>query len=174
MLPSPYGPEDPRALGFGIGRQIIGLYLIESLLKYALDVAQTSYDRGRSFKGLFSALPEQDRRDVEGKYHQLLADGVAEIWDFGGSVASFFDYLGDDPMNDSRYFWERGHPEGMSIVFLANSLRLLIYSLFIALHGYPEGQPLKKRYDTKFLSFEDSLKDQEEPMNPTRSAPTDA
>ena len=105
--PFPYGPEDPRALGFGIGRQIIGLYLIESLLKYALDVAQTSYDRGRSFKGLFSALPEQDRRDVEGKYHQLLADGVAEIWDFGGSVASFFDYLGDDPMNDSRYFWER-------------------------------------------------------------------
>ena len=47
--PFPHGPEDPRELGFEVGRQIIGLYLIELLLKYALDVAQTPYDNGRSF-----------------------------------------------------------------------------------------------------------------------------
>ena len=162
--PFPHGPEDPREIGFEVGRQINGLYLIELLLKYALDVAQTPYDNGRSFKDLFSALPEQGRRDVEGKYHQLLADGVAEIWDFAASVASFFDYLGDDPMNDSRYFGERGPRDGMSIVFQANSLGLLIYALFIALHSFTERKPLEKRYDTKFLSFEDLLKDQEEPL----------
>ena len=89
-------------------------------------------------------MPGDSRQDVEEKYSQLLLDGVAETWDFAASVRSFFDYLGDDPMTDSRYFWERGHPEGMSILFQANSLRPLIYALFIALHSYPEGQPLQK------------------------------
>ena len=29
--PVPHGPKDRRRIGFGIGRQIIGLYLIEML-----------------------------------------------------------------------------------------------------------------------------------------------
>ena len=164
----PHGNRDPRELGFGVGRQIIGLYLIELLLKYALDDAKQPYDRIRNFQDLFRALPKQSRCDVEEKYRQLLRDGVSETWDFAGSVESFFEYLGDDPFNDSRYFWERGHPDGMSIVFLANGLRLLIYALFIPLHGYPEGEPLKKRYDTKFISFEDSLENQEDSSEPNK------
>ena len=41
-------------------------------------------------------------------------------------------------------------------------LRQLINALFMALHHYPEGSPLEKRYNTKFISFEESLKERAE------------
>ena len=166
--PFPYGEEDPRDLGFRIGRQIIGLYLIELLLKYALDDAEQPYDRTRNFQDLFGALPEQSRCDVEEKYRQLLREGVSEMWDFASSVESFFEYLGDDPFNDSRYFWERRHRDGMSILFLANSLHLLIYALIIPLYGYPEGEPQKEQFDTKFNSFKDSFENLDDPLESNR------
>ena len=31
-MPFPHEPEDPREIGFGIGRQIVGLYLSEMIL----------------------------------------------------------------------------------------------------------------------------------------------
>ena len=36
--PFPHDHDDPREASFTIGRQIVGLYLTEMLLKYALDV----------------------------------------------------------------------------------------------------------------------------------------
>ena len=159
----PYGPDDPRRIGFGVGRQVIGLYLMEMLLKYALDNVHRPYDRSHNLHDLFSELPESDRRAVESKYSQLLSDMVSETWDFERSVKSFLQYLGEDPMTDSRYFWERDRPHDASILFFNTGLSIPIYALFIALHNYPEGQPLKKRYNTRFISFEDSLKNQEDP-----------
>ena len=161
--PSPHEPEDFRNIGFSVGRQIVGLYLVEMLLKHALDDLNKPYDYNHNLGDLFGALPESSRLAVESKYSQLLSDGVSEVWDFASSVASFLEYLGDDPMTDSRYFWERERPHDMSIVFFRSLLRQLVYALFIALHNYPEGSPLEKRYDTKLISFEDSLKDREDP-----------
>ena len=103
---------------------------------------------------------------METKHEELLSAEISEAFDFTGSVDSFLEYLGDNPANDSRYFWERSRPSGTSIVFFANSLRTLIYALFIVLHGYPEGRPLEKHYDTKFIPFEDSLENKEEPSDP--------
>ena len=161
-VPSPHEPEDFRNTGFGVGSQIVGLYLVEMLLKHALDDLNKPYDHSHNLLDLFGELPEPSRWAVESKYSQLLSDGVSEAWDFASSVASFLEYLGDDPITDSRYFWERERPHDISIVFFRGLLRQLVYAMFIALHDYPEGSPLEKRYDTNFISFEDSLKDREE------------
>ena len=161
--PFPHEPEDPRhKIGFGVGRQIVGLYLIEMLLKHALDDVNKPYDRSHNLRDLFDKLPLPNRQAVEKKYSEILSGSISQIWDFASSVASFLDYLGDDPMNDSRYFWERPRPHDISIVFFQASLRPLIYALFVALHNYPEEGDYQKQYKTKFISFEDSLKDREE------------
>ena len=161
--PFPHGQDDPRHLGFAIGKQIIGLYLVEMLLQYKLEKLSIQYEQDHNLKALFGLLPESCCSEVESKYSQLLAHGVTQAWDFERTVGTFLEFLGDDPMNDSRYFWEREHGLDRSIIFLPNRLRDLIYALFIPLHDYPEGSPLVHRYDTKFQSFEDSLKDGEEP-----------
>ena len=158
--PFPHGQDDPRRVGFAIGAQIIGLYLAEMLLQYKLDDLAIEYEHDHNLQALFSALPESCRHDVGSKYEQLLAHGVEQAWDFERTVGSFLTFLGDDPITDSRYFWEREHGPNRSIVFLTPRLRDLIYALFIALHQYPEGAPLEKRYETKFSSFEDSLDDE--------------
>lgn len=158
--PFPQEPGDSREIGFGIGRQIVGLYLVEMLLKYALDDLEIKYERSHNLLGLFAGLPERRQSAVETKYKDFLFDGVAETWDFASSVASFLKYLGDDPMSDSRYFWERQHSPNKSIIFFGSLLRLLIYACFIVLHDYPEGSSLEKRYETRFISLED-LEEQE-------------
>ena len=159
--PFPHEPRDPRRIGFGVGRQLVGLYLIEMLLKHALDNSRKPYGRRRNLRGLFRRLSEHERIAVEVKYQQLLADGAAEAWDFARSVESFLTYLGDNAVTDSRYFWERQRPR--PILFMRWHLHYLIYAMFIALHQYPEGPPLQKRYETKFIDFEGSLKNQQDP-----------
>ena len=159
--PFPHNNDDPRKLGYDIGRQFIALYLAEMLLKHALADLNVSYDHIHSLRELFRALPQSSRGSVESKYSEILSGSVAETWDFARSAASFLDYLGDDPMTDSRYFWERDRPHGISIVFFGTALRPLIYALFVALHGYPEKGQYEKQFDTNFISFEESLNERE-------------
>lgn len=159
----PHDREDPRHIGFGIGTQVVGLYLLEMLFQYALDSVGKTYNRNHNLLSLFSDLPDAHRYAVEQKYAQLLSDGVSEAWDFQRSANSFLEYLGEDPLSDSRYFWERNHGPGMSIVFFGGGLRQLIYASFIALHDYPEGSPLQNRHKTRFLSFADSLANKSDP-----------
>ena len=167
----PRESKDRGRIGYTVGQQIIGLYLIEMLLKYALDRAGKPYDSFHNLSALFRELPETRRTEVESKYRELLVDGVASTWDFARSVESFFTYLGNDPLTDSRYFWDRGRSYGGSILFTVNNLRLLIYALFIALHSYPEGSPLERRYDTKLISFEASLEGKKRRGRPKRVEP---
>ena len=129
------GTKDRGRIGYIVGQQIVGLYLSEMLLKCALDRAGKPYERNHNLSDLFSKLPESSRIAVESKYSQLLVDGVAQTWDFASSVESFFNFLGDDPLTDSRYFWERGRPYGGSILFTVNNLLQLVYALYIALHA---------------------------------------
>ena len=158
-VPFPHGQGDPRKVGFDIGAQIIGLYLVEMLLQYKLDDLAIEYEHDHNLQALFNSLPESCRHDVESKYDQLLAHSVEQAWDFQRTVDSFLAFLGDDPITDCRYFWEREHGRNRSNVFLMPSLRELIYALLIVLHQCPEGAPLENRYETKFLSSEDSLED---------------
>ena len=156
--PFPHESGDPRALGFGVGRQIIGLYLAEMLLKYAADNLNRPQIRTHSLSSLFRQLPRPRRRSVERKYSELLSSRVPQTFDFAKSVESLLNYLGEDPMAASRYFWERRHTTSdASIMFMPDVIYSLVHALFIDLHQYPQSGPFVKRYDTRFVAFEDTL-----------------
>ena len=156
------GSEDRRLIGHGVGRHVIGLYLIEMILKYALDKTAHPYGQTHDLHQLYVGLPDAGQKAAEGKYLQALADEVAETWDVARSIYSFLEYLGEDPIGNTRYFWEREHSPGRSIVFQPMTLRRVIYALFIALHNYPEGYEYEARYQTKFISLEGSFKERDE------------
>lgn len=156
------GSEERRAIGHGVGRQIIGLYVIEMILKYAVHQERLSYSRKHNLLELFGVLSASKRTAVELKYRQILLHGVAETWDVFETVNSFLEYLGNNPITQSRYFWDHDHFRGRSIIFTSADLRHLMHALFIALHDYPEGYEYEVRFDTKFTSLEQSFQEEDE------------
>ena len=153
----PFEDDDPRTLGFSVARQIVGLHLVELLLKYALDGLKIEFARDHDLGSLFRALPAEVRGGAERKYVQILRGSPRETWEFARSIESLLAYLGREAITESRYFWEpQEHREGgASIVFSRWSLQNLIYALFIALHGYPERDAGERPdFDTKFVAFE--------------------
>ena len=155
----PHGNDDPRMLGFNVGQQITGLYIVEMLLKYALDARGVPHGRNHNLLQLFRNLPRQQRRLVERKYKELLNSEVESTWDVAKTVEALLDYLGNDPITDTRYFWEpgRGHVASFASILIApRMLRPVIYAFFIVLHRYPS-KPIKKKFDTKFDSLADSF-----------------
>ena len=69
--PFPHEAADPRRFGFEVGQRIIGLYLSEMLLKYALEEHNEKYSDTHSLYRLFKKLPqEKERRQITntGKY----------------------------------------------------------------------------------------------------------
>ena len=156
------GSDDRRLIGHGVGRHLIGLYLIEMILKYALDKTAHPYDHTHNLHQLYMGLPNEGQKAAEEKYRQSLADEVAETWDVARSIGSFLEYLGEDPIGHTRYFWEREHSPGRSIVFQPMNLRRVMYALFVALHNYPEDYEYDARYQTKFISLKDSFKARDE------------
>ena len=159
--PFPHESDDPRRMGFSVGRQIVGLYIIEMLLKYALDDSGSSHGQNHNLHELFRNLPRPRRRAVQRKYLEILNSEVPWAWDVAESVDSLLRYLGENAITDTRYFWEpdRNHlGEHASILFAPTMLRPLIYALFIVLHNYPS-KSIVKRYDTTFQSLAKSLEE---------------
>ena len=156
------GNEERQAIGHSVGRQIIGLYVIEVILKHAFEQEGQPYPKTRNLLELFKALSETKRAAAELKYRQILHDEVVETWDFAETVSEFLMYLGNDAMTESRYFWEREHSPGRSILFLPQKLRPLMYALFIALHDYPEGHEFEQHYETKYISLAESFRERDE------------
>ena len=146
----PHEEDDPRTIGFTVGRQVIGLYLVEMLLKYALDDLGVEHPTSHNLLDLFRKLPRPRRRAVERKYQQILRNRAQEAWDFQKSVDEFLQFLGNNPITDSRYFWERSDP---GLLFMPNRLADVVHALFIELHNYPESAPPANRFDTKFIPF---------------------
>ena len=157
--PFPHERDDPRRLGFQVGRQIVGLYIIEMLLKYALDGSGVAHGAHHNLHDLFRKLSRQRRRAVERKYVEILNSNTEWTWDVAKSVDSFLLYLGKNAITDTRYFWEpdRSHlVEHASILVMPDTIRSMLYALFIELHNYPS-KPIVKRYDTRFESLAKSL-----------------
>ena len=162
--PFPHDANDPRKMGFRVGQQIVGLYIIEMLLKYALDDSGSSHGQNHNLHELFRNLPRPRRRAVERKYREILNSQATWAWDVAETADSLLCYLGTNAITDTRYFWEpdRNHlGEHASILFAPNMLHPLIYALFIVLHGYPT-KPIVKRYETTFQSLAESLKQDQE------------
>ena len=155
----PHESDDPLRLGFGLGQQIIGLYIVELLLKYALDDAGSSHGKGHNLPDMYRKLPRHRRRAVQRRYTQLLNSEVDWTWDIAETVESLLSYLGENPITDTRYFWETGRThltDFASILIASRLLRQLIYALFIELHQYPTRGTVK-RFDTAFVSLVESL-----------------
>ena len=157
----PYSANDPRRMGYAVGKQIVGLYATEILLQYALDKANKTYKHDHNLFSLFMKLSRQQRRSVERKYKKLLNSNTKHTWDVFMTVEEFLKYFGNNAITATRYFWQpnRGSylAEHASILFSPQNLYNLIYALFIELHNYPR-KPISKRYDTTYESLEDSLK----------------
>ena len=157
----PHGSGDPREAGFKVGQQIVGLYIIEMLLKYALNDYGVSHGKHHDLHELFRNLARPRRRAVQRKYTEILNSEVDWTWDVAETVDSLLVYLGENAITDTRYFWEpnRNHVgEHASILFAPGMLRPLIYALFVVLHGYPS-KPIVKRYDTTFQSLAESFEE---------------
>ena len=151
--------SDPRRLGLAIGRQIIGLYFLEILLKYA----HRRFPHGHNLDHLYSSLPKLKRQEVEDKYQELLAAGIEETWDFARTADTFFDYLGKNPITEARYFWEDQfrRPEDEPFILGNDILATLIAAVFIALHKFPEKDKSRPRFKTRFRSLKQSIHESE-------------
>ena len=170
-LPFPYDDRnDPRRMGFGVGQQIVGLYLTEMLLKYGLDNSGVSHGQHHNLHDLFRKLSRPRRRTVERKYTKILNSEWPWAWDVAETVDSFLLYLGRNAITDTRYFWEPGRNhvgEAASILLAPRMLDPLIYALFTVLHNYPS-KPIRKRYDTTFQSLAEAFRRSSGPDSPPR------
>ena len=153
----PYGEDDPRWPGFSVARQIIGLHLVELLLKYALEELKIGYAKDHDLGTLFATLPADRREAAERKYAEILRGSAREAWEFSRTIESLLAYLGKDAITAARYFWEpqENRSGDASIPFSRWMLEFLIYALVISLHGYPERDDGERpAFETKFLPFD--------------------
>ena len=173
----PHGTNDPRRMGFFVGQQIVGLYLLEMLFKYALDNAGVQHGHHHNLHELFQKLPRQRRRAIERRCTALLNAQCDWAWDVAKTADSLLLYLGRSAITDTRYFWEpdRSHAaDHASILFAPDMLRPLIYALLITLFNYPT-KPIIKRYNTTFRSLAESLEeDRHSGAGAAPAAPTSA
>ena len=153
----PYGDakDDHRVVGWAIGRQVLGLYLVEMLLRIALERNGATHDTAtHNLAHLFRKLPKDARDSVERVYKRILRSEVQWTWDICRSVASYLDFLGKNPIGRTRYPWQQKH---QGTLFSPNSLRFLVTAILIALHRYPYAEgSLDKRFDTEFRSLAES------------------
>ena len=134
----PHNQDDPRLLGFEIGRRIIGLYLIEMILKYAIDDLSRSFGSFSSthnLHSLFKKLPRPRQNSAEKKHLKWMNAKMPWTWDHAQKVVSHLKYLGNDPLTDARYFWlSRGRED---VPLSAWTLEPLVHALFIELTRLP-------------------------------------
>ena len=149
----PYGADDPRFLGFGVGRRIIGLYLVEVLLKYGIDDTDRQFSHSHNLASLFNRLPPSIRQAVERKYDEVLPQYTTETWDYCRSLKSLLHYLGCYPIVSTRYWWE--DHDGPVASLSADPLKPLIYAILVELHGYPDFERTDSGRGVTFLSSDD-------------------
>lgn len=129
-----------QQFGFATGRQIVGLYLIEMLLKYALDDRGVGYKKNHNLQELFRKLSCEQRRAVEKKYSEILGTPPEWARDIAKTPSSLLRYLGDNPITDTRYFGEpkKQHKGAIRTPMQSKQLyRPLIYALLIELQDCP-------------------------------------
>lgn len=159
---SPYTKEDPRSLGWNLGRQMICQHLIEVALKGELAKHQRSVPRHHDLETMYSGLPKRRRMRVEKLYRQLLESRFQETWDVFETIESSLHFMGRRPTVETRYYWEedsRSNTLGVGyfgmFVSIENYVNIM-YALMIAFHNYPT-EEIAKRYDTRFKSLKGSV-----------------
>lgn len=151
-----YEKNDPRRLGWAIGRQMVAEYLVEVLLQIHLErQGITRGIRTHNLNKLYSMVSQAHRTAIEKRYQMILNNEVDWTWDVHKSVTCFLNFLGKSPSAKSRYPWQQHE----NTLYSPRSYRPLIYALLIELFGYPyTPSSMDKRYNTRFKSLQDSLK----------------
>ena len=154
-------------MGFEVGQRIIGLYLSELLIKYALDSSNITYANTHNLRKLYLKLPAKKRKQVEDKYTIIIQNTFSWTWSFARTPNAFLRHLGANPIKETRYFWNTNF-QFRSQILSPHNLYPLVYSLLIELHDYPQrSESIVKRYDTKFVNFEKSIS-KEKKTKPTK------
>ena len=144
---------DELRFGFNVGRQVIGLYIIEVLLKYTREGRRRPYRKDHNLSKLFRGLPPRDKKKIEKKYKLILRSNTRVALDVEKSVSALLAYLGHNPITSTRYFWEYSHAniKGMPILVAPHVLRRIIYAILITLHKYPQKGGIRARFSTEFI-----------------------
>ena len=155
---SPRTQEDPRQLGFAVGSQIVGLYLAEISVTYALDECSIGYEEDHNLERLYLLLPEREKECLRASYQKILHSERGHAWDFQRSLDELLRFLDEDPFTVSRYFWDGTVNERDGVLFSPRMLTPLIDSVLSDLHGF-EARPKDNRFiERDFESFEESRK----------------
>ncbi len=157
-LPCPDSPADVRAVGFSVGKTILGLYLVEILLKDALVDLHIKFDYNHNLHQLFELLPKGKRSDIEQRYSAVLHNQIERTVNHAATARNFLKFLGNDPITDARYFWtaERFHNvEKKSFYFFPHEICCLVDALAAVLHDLQIYSDLRKLFETKFLPIEE-------------------
>lgn len=147
-----------RSPGFGVGTTILGLYLVEILIKDALGDSGKKVELNHNLHELFGLIHEGKCSAVESRYIAILNNEMELSPDVVQSVKSFLEFLGPDPITDARYFWTttRFHlDEQKKFYFMPFDLHRVIDALAVTLHDYSSNKDIRKRYDTTFISLEE-------------------
>ena len=94
--PFPHDESDPRRVGFEVGQKIIGLYLTELLLKYALDKREVKYRNVHDLRYLYRKLPAETKQRVRQKYQEILHNRWEWTWSFARTIDSFLKHFGEE------------------------------------------------------------------------------
>ena len=89
-------------MGWGIGRQMVSQYVVEMLLRIRLEAQGVHGTETHNLASLYGRLPENDANAVENVYKRILNAEVAWTWDVYETVASFFDFLGRNPIKHTQ------------------------------------------------------------------------
>lgn len=129
--PPPSDLDDQTIPGFFVGKQILGLYMVEIILKDALDNYGLEYkEKTHNIHKLFNILFDEQRRSVERIYTEKLDNEVTEHMPFARSADSFLQYLGKNPITQTRYFWDSAG----RVAFVPHPLACLIVALLCGLY----------------------------------------
>ena len=60
----PHGDGDPRSIGFNVGKQVVGLYIVEMLLKYALEGTGRTHGSHHNLHELFRNIRGSSARQL--------------------------------------------------------------------------------------------------------------
>ena len=158
-----------RTIGFGVGRQIVALYLIEIILKCAQSDLAVMRRSRHNLASLFHHLPPQQKAHSETTYRELINSNTEWNWDICRICNGLAQLSREECVYRHTLLWDprRTHAEpDVSILIMPDTLRNLLYALFISLHNYPS-EPISKRFDTTFRSLEDSLKNERMTTRPS-------
>ena len=158
----PRADDDPRKLGFGVGCQIVGLYLGEMLLKYALDERAVDYKEDHNLEEFFQRLPPDDQERIRTRYVQILHSEPGHAWDFQETIDDLLRYLQRDPFTESRYFWDAQTAPRGGVLFSPRILTPMIDAFFAELHGFFFREGVPRFFEREFESFEESIRKMEE------------